>query len=113
MPTGTPPKHDLIYGFIWKFYKRPKRDPESFHQVGMHAMDYGVVCFGPNKKDCFIRIFDKPLIDTKLLGKYKLQINYLAAIDVLLFLAGLIYTFFGNPWPLILLLLLLVYFFIY
>lgn len=104
---------DLVLDFVHRYYTPPKRNPNSFHEIGKRAMNFGVICFGTKKKDGLIRIGKKPLYSTKLFGKYKLEINYIATIDVYLFLGLAVFYLFSNPFVFLFFVFLLVYFFVY
>lgn len=53
-------------------------------------LDYGVIAFGPEKKDYFLRVTNKPLIEEK-----HFTFRYIALIDVLIIL-GLVVGLLGN-----------------
>lgn len=111
--TSSHRQKDLVFDFVRHYYKKPRRSPYSFHEMGSKAMNYGVVCFGKNKKDCLVRFGKGPLLSRTLPGNYKLQLDYIAYIDVMLFIGMLFYYFFGNPVFFLFYFIAMIYFFVY
>lgn len=58
-----------------------KRDVASF-------LNFGVVAFGFRKKDFFIRVFDRSLVETRFFS-----VRYIALVDVLILFGFLLWIF--------------------
>ena len=94
-------------------FESPPRDPNSFHELAARTLDYGIWCFGHDKKDCLARTGNEPILSIPLDAECDLAIHYIALVDIII-IAGIIVFFTErNPWPLIITIIITGYFFIF
>ena len=93
----------------WETSPRPHG---SFHEMGAHFLNYGVVCFGHPSPDCLTNICGGPLFSFDLIPDCEAVVHYIAVVDVLLLAGAIVGRVTGNYYPLAFVILATLFFFV-
>ncbi|HLC78789.1 MAG TPA: hypothetical protein VJG83_00025 [archaeon] len=91
----------------------PPKKIDPLRKKIVTTLNYGVICFGPEKNDCAARFGTKPLLRLNLPLDCRLTVQYIALIDVFIFIGILHYIFYKSPVPLVIMLIALFYLFLF